>query len=170
MTRRTVVGVMGAGNTLGKTERQIAVALGQAIAREGWVLLTGGRNKGVMDAVSEGAKGGLRIGILPGKDKTDLSDHVDVAIVTGMGNARNNINVLSSDVVIAFGEGGAGTASEIALALKSEKHVILLNPSAESIKFFSKIDENLVHVTNGVEETIDLLVNKLKLKPKRQKS
>ena len=76
-----------------------------------------------MEAVNEGAKNAdgnaLTIGILPGKDKKELSDCVDVGIVSGMDNARNNINILSSDVVIACGYGGSGTASEIALALKS---------------------------------------------------
>jgi predicted oxidoreductase len=43
-----------------------------------------------------------------------------------MGSARNAINVLSSDVVVAC-TGGAGTLSEIALALKAGKTVILLD-------------------------------------------
>jgi predicted Rossmann-fold nucleotide-binding protein len=43
-----------------------------------------------------------------------------------MGNARNCINVLSSNVVVAC-PGGAGTISEIALALKSGRPVILMN-------------------------------------------
>ena len=33
-----------------------AFALGQAIAKEGWVLLSGGLEAGVMEAVNEGAK------------------------------------------------------------------------------------------------------------------
>ncbi len=43
-----------------------------------------------------------------------------------MGNARNCINVLSSSVVVAC-PGEAGTLSEIALALKNNKTVILMN-------------------------------------------
>ena len=45
-----------------------AKSLGELIARQGWVVLTGGRASGVMDAASEGAKsvpGSLTIGILP---------------------------------------------------------------------------------------------------------
>lgn len=42
---------------------------------------------------------------------------VDIPIVTGMGSARNNINALSSNVLVAVGM-GPGTASEVALALK----------------------------------------------------
>ncbi len=68
-----------------------------------------------MDAASQGAKadGGLIVGILPGRSKAEISDAVDLAILSGMGNARNNINVLSSDIVVACGI-GLGTASEIA--------------------------------------------------------
>ena len=43
------------------------------------------------------------IGIMPSSDKKDLSKYVDIPIITGMGSARNNINVLSSDVLIAVG-------------------------------------------------------------------
>jgi predicted Rossmann-fold nucleotide-binding protein len=43
-----------------------------------------------------------------------------------MGSARNMINVLSSHVVVAC-PGGAGTLSEIALALKHGRPVILLD-------------------------------------------
>jgi uncharacterized protein (TIGR00725 family) len=137
--RRIVIGVMGSGDPI--EDPTVEIALGKAIAKEGWVLLSGGRNSGVMDAVNQGARdgNGLTIGILPDENKEKLSKHVDVAIVTDMGNARNNINVLSSNVVIACGEGGAGTASEIALALKSKKPVVLLNTSQESVIFFSKI-------------------------------
>jgi len=46
-------------------------------------------------------------------------------VATGLGNARNAINVLSSDVVVACA-GGAGTLSEVALALKSGKMVVAL--------------------------------------------
>ena len=105
---------MGSGDKAQHEDTVTAYALGQAIAKEGWVLLSGGRKSGVMEAVNEGAKNGdsnaLTIGILPGKDKKQLSDCVDVGIVTGMDNARNNINILSSDVVIACGYGGSGTA------------------------------------------------------------
>ena len=45
--------------------------------------------------------------------------------MTGMGDARNLINVLSSDVVIAC-KGALGTLCEIVLALTHGKTVILL--------------------------------------------
>jgi len=101
--------------------------LGRLIAGRGWVLLNGGRAQGVMGASAQGAReaGGMVVGVLPGWDASDAAKDLDVAIVTGMGDARNVINVLSSDVVIAC-SGGAGTLSEVALALKNGKPVILL--------------------------------------------
>jgi uncharacterized protein (TIGR00725 family) len=108
-----------------------------------------------MDAASQGAKSahGLTLGILPGEDKTGISDAIDIAILTGIGSARNNINVLTSDVVIACGM-GTGTASEIALALKAGKQVILLNDSRESQQFFSSLSPDWVIIVQNPEEAI----------------
>jgi uncharacterized protein (TIGR00725 family) len=102
--------------------------LGRLIAEEGWVLLNGGRDSGIMDASARGAAGagGLVVGVLPDDHRGRASRHLEVQILTGMGSARNAINVLSSDVVIAC-RGGAGTLSEIALALKAGRPVILLD-------------------------------------------
>ncbi len=117
---------MGGGNVNRPTELA-AYRLGELIAQRGWILLNGGRDCGVMAASAKGATeaGGTVIGILPGTDTHGASGDLDVAIVTGLGDARNLVNVLSSDVVIAC-SGGAGTLSEIALALKNGKHVILM--------------------------------------------
>jgi uncharacterized protein (TIGR00725 family) len=124
---RTVVGVMGSGRPLDASAYETAHRLGALIAGHGWVLLTGGTASGVMDAASRGAHeaGGLVVGVLRGHDGAEASAYLDVGIRTGMGDARNVINVLSSDVVIAL-PGGPGTLSEIALALKSGKPVIVL--------------------------------------------
>jgi uncharacterized protein (TIGR00725 family) len=150
---------MGAGEGARPQDIKMAFELGQSVARQGWVLLSGGRNAGIMDAVSKGAKagGGLTIGIVPDSNKNALSDAVDVGIVTGMGSARNYINVLSSDVVITCGFGGSGTASEIALALKSKRRVILLNDRPESYAYFKMIGKDLVHATDSVEATVALV-------------
>lgn len=159
MARRGIVGVMGAGENARSIDIRNAFALGSAIADEGWIVLTGGRNRGVMDAVSKGAKaaGGLTVGILPTKDKRTISAAVDVAIITDMGSARNYINVLTSDVIVACGAGGPGTASEIALALKSDKIVILFNGSQESRTYFKKIGGRLVLEADSVSRTVELI-------------
>jgi uncharacterized protein (TIGR00725 family) len=163
---------MGAGENARAGDIRNAFALGSAIADEGWIVLTGGRNRGVMDAVNKGAKasGGLTVGILPTKDRRTISAAVDVAIITDMGSARNYINVLTSDVIIACGAGGAGTASEIALALKSDKFVVLLNSSKESRAFFKKIGGRLVLEADSVSEAIRvirLLVSRMRMSSTR---
>ncbi len=160
--RKFVVGVMGAGAEASKKELQDARRLGELIAREHWVLLSGGRNVGVMQEVSRGAKaidGSLTIGILP-HAQAKVSEFVDVAIVTDMGNARNNINVLSSDVVVACGSGGAGTVSEIALALKNGKTVVLLNASAISQQFFASLKSDQLFNVQTAEAVIQLIKEK----------
>ncbi|WP_315791876.1 TIGR00725 family protein [Fischerella sp. JS2] len=156
--RKKIVGVMGPGEKATEADVQNAYRLGELIAQQGWILLTGGRKSGVMDAVNRGAKSanGLTIGILPSEQQKDISEAVDIAIFTDMGNARNNINVLSSDVVIACGM-GAGTASEVALALKANKQIILLNDDAESKIFFKKLSPVNIHVVESVNEAIAIL-------------
>ncbi len=162
MGRRPIIGVMGAGESARQEDVEMAFQLGELIAKEGWILLSGGRKQGVMDAVNKGAKkaNGLTIGILPTKERNMISDAVHIPVITDMGSARNNINILSSDVVIACGYGGAGTASEIALAIKSKKSVVLLNPSKQCAEFFLEIGEGFISVTHGTEEAI-LSVKKL---------
>jgi uncharacterized protein (TIGR00725 family) len=150
---------MGAGENARAIDIRNAFALGSAIADEGWVVLTGGRNRGVMDAVNKGAKasGGLTVGILPTKDRRAISVAVDVAIITDMGSARNYINVLTSDIIVACGVGGAGTASEIALALKSDKFVVLFKSSNESRALFKEIGGRLVFEADSVSKTIEII-------------
>jgi len=160
MTRKTIIGVIGPGEQATEHDLQNAYQLGYLIAQQGWILLTGGRNVGVMEAANQGAKAaqGLTVGILPGNDTSGVSLAVDIAIITDMGNARNNINVLSSDVVIACGM-GAGTASEIALAIKSNKPVILLKNDLNSNDFFQKLAPKNIDIAQSVNDAIALTQN-----------
>ena len=147
---------MGPGDNPTQGDLINAEELGSMIAKEGWVLLTGGRREGVMDRASKGAQeaGGLVVGVLHTSDHSGMSEHVDIPIVTGMGGARNNINVLSSDVVIACGM-QAGTASEVALAIKAGKQVILLTDDEEGKAFFQRLGGNLVVFVNSPEVAVD---------------
>ncbi len=140
MKRQLIVGVMGGGAADPK-DREDAYQLGALIAENGWILLNGGRDAGIMEASAKGASenGGLTIGILPDDDDVRVSDYINIPILTGMGNARNCINVLSSTFVVAC-PGGAGTISEIALALKTGRTVICLNFDTGDI--FKKYSEN----------------------------
>jgi uncharacterized protein (TIGR00725 family) len=125
--RKTVIGVMGGGSAAA-VDAAAAYELGGMIARQGWILLNGGRAAGIMEAAARGAaeNGGMTVGILPDDTDADLSAYIQIPILTGMGSGRNIINVLSSHVVVACA-GGAGTVSEIALALKHARPVVLLN-------------------------------------------
>jgi len=102
----------------------VAEAVGRELARRGAVVVCGGLG-GVMEAACRGAKdqGGLTIGILPGEDRGEANAFVDVAVPTGMGEARNALVVRAADVVIAVG-GEFGTLSEIALALRTGRSVV----------------------------------------------
>jgi uncharacterized protein (TIGR00725 family) len=157
--RRKVVGVMGAGEGAAPQDIAAARRLGRLIAAAGWVLLTGGRDAGVMRAANQGAKavrGSLTIGILPSASAS-VSPDVDVAIITDMGNARNNINVLSSDVVVACGSGGPGTVSEVALALKAGKPVVLLGGDADDHTFFQRLGGAAIYRVLTPEQAIALI-------------
>jgi uncharacterized protein (TIGR00725 family) len=125
--RIRIVGVMGGGRAAAR-DAEAAYELGGLIAREGWVLLNGGRRAGIMQASAKGAAehGGLTMGILPDDHGRGASEFIRIPVLTGMGSARNVINVLTSHVVVAC-PGGAGTISEIALALKYARTVILFN-------------------------------------------
>ena len=167
---RFVVGVMGPAKAT-KKDLENAKILGEFIARRGWVVLTGGRNVGVMDAACEGAKrvgGSLTIGILPtAKDKA--SRYVDVSIITEMGSGRNNINVLTSQVVVVCGLSGSGTVSEVALAVKAGKPVILVAASQADVAFFQKLDKRLVHAAASPEEAIELIMKLMEGRRRRAK-
>jgi hypothetical protein len=164
--RTPIIGIMGAGDA---SPRHLALAhdLGRRIAEAGWILLTGGRDVGVMDAASAGAKevtGSLTLGILPDAT-TRVSPHVDVAVFTDLGNARNNINVLTSDVVVACGVEGPGTASEVALALKSGKPVVLLASDETAHRFFSGLASGRVRTAVDVVEALEAIRSALAGRP-----
>lgn len=154
---------MGNGERAGKEDMKTAYELGKLIASEGWILLSGGMNAGVMQSVNKGAKenGGLTVGIISRQD-AGIAEGVDIPIMTDMGSARNNINVLTSNVIVACGM-GPGTSSEVSLALqnRANKPVVLLNNGEETIKFFRTLREELVHVAKNPEEAIEIIKNLL---------
>lgn len=160
--RRPVIGVMGAGEPAPMT-REAAGRLGRLVAEAGWVLLTGGRPAGVMDAASAGAKavpGSLTVGILPSGPEGPVSAHVDLAVFTGLGEARNAVNVLSSDVVVACGVEGPGTASEVALALRAGRPTILLAASPAAAAFFRTLTSGAVPYQADTPEAVIALIER----------
>lgn len=161
--RKIIIGVMGPGDDATLKDLNTAFELGKLIAKQDWVVLCGGRNVGVMDTVAKGAKsaGGLTIGVIPYAD-TKISDGVEIAIITDMGDARNNINVLSSNVVVVCGM-NPGTASEVALAIKAKKNIILLNSKKKSLDFFQSLTKKRLFTTQTASEAIDIIKKLFKL-------
>jgi len=123
MPGSTYIAVVGAGVCDAATAA-VARDVGRLLAERGAVLVCGGLG-GTMAAACEGAMvaGGTTLGILPGDDRRDANPWVDVAVATGLGEARNALVVRAADALIAVG-GELGTLSEIALALKTGKPVV----------------------------------------------
>lgn len=119
------ISVIGPGDCSAATY-ELAREVGRLVARAGAVLVCGGLG-GVMEAAAQGAKeaGGCTVGILPGHDRSHANPFVDHAVTTGLGEARNLVVVSSGDAVIAVGE-GYGTLSEIGLAAKIGRSVVIL--------------------------------------------
>ncbi len=163
---KTIIGVMGPGSKPTETDLQNAYMIGKFAAQNGWTILTGGSKAGVMHAALKGAKdnSGETIGILPSYDKSTASEYADHVIVTGMGSARNNINVLSSDVIIACGI-EAGTLSEVALALKAGKIVILLTQNQKGIAFLKDLAPKQIFAAENIEAAAAALNKLLKNDP-----
>ena len=120
--KKFLVSVIGGYECDSKTA-ELAERTGEIIAGEGFVLVCGGRS-GIMEAVCKGAKkaGGITVGILPGEDKQDANEFVDIAITSGLGYSRNAIVAGTADLVVAF-PGKYGTLSEIGFALNAKKEV-----------------------------------------------
>ena len=108
-----------------------AEEVGRLLAERGCTVVTGGGGE-VMAAACRGAKaaGGTTIGILPGERHGDANQWVDHVVATGIGHARNLAVVASGAAVIAVG-GSWGTMSEIALARRLGRTVVILEPGLE---------------------------------------
>jgi predicted Rossmann-fold nucleotide-binding protein len=160
-----IVGVFGAGTPLTAERARFAHAIGAMVASLGGHLLTGA-GYGVMAAAAEGfvsAAGrlGLSIGIVP-RDPDGPFDRpnrdpdgraypnpfVEIAIRTPLpprvddwqaAPARNHINVLTADAIVAL-PGGDGTGNELDMAAeyrderarpRAERRTILAGPADE---------------------------------------
>jgi len=140
MTKRLpVVGVLGSGDA---EHADKAASLGRWLGTLPVHLLTGG-GRGVMTAVARAfaavpGRAGLVVGIIPCSSDDPAvpkpgypNPFVELAIKTHLPLSgpdgtdtlsRNHLNVLTSDVLVAL-PGGAGTASEVALAVRYRRPV-----------------------------------------------
>jgi|TARA_B100000315_G_scaffold226809_1_gene234057 hypothetical protein len=149
------IAIIGSAKKISQEVELMAEELGRGIAKSGAVLISGGR-KGVMEASCRGAKKekGLVVGILP-NTSDQANQFVDICIATGMGNARNVLNVNSADAVISVC-GGSGTLSEIALALNAGKKVVAMRLSGgvSSMLADITIDGKVVISAESVKEAL----------------
>lgn len=168
--KNPIVGVMGSGR---HEHVELAAPLGRWLASEGVSLLTGG-GQGVMAAVSRAFhevedRTGQVIGILPADPDAPggapppgyPNDWVELPIHTHLyargidGRSlmsRNHINILTSDVIVVL-PGGAGTASEAALAVHYRKPVIAYLPGDHA----DAISCDTLPVTESLDDVKDFV-------------
>jgi uncharacterized protein (TIGR00725 family) len=153
-----LIGVLGPGEGASQKEMDDAQLIGELVAKAGWGVLTGGRVAGVMGAAAKGARsaGGLTVGLLPTPDTLGASPAVDVVLATGLGEARNAVIALSSNACVVCGM-NAGTASEVALAIRARKPVVLVRADEVTAKFFRSLDGDVVRVAMSAGEAIEVL-------------
>jgi uncharacterized protein (TIGR00725 family) len=121
--QKVTISVIGGHKITSKVEK-IAHNIGKIIAKVGAITVCGGL-VGVMKAVAKGAKeaGGITLGILPGTNKADANDYIDIAVPTGMGYARNAVVACCADIIVAL-PGSHGTSSEISYGIVYKRPVI----------------------------------------------
>ena len=154
------ISVIGSGEN-SRHNNTVAYEIGKFIAKNGWVLISGGKG-GIMEAASKGARdaNGITVGIIPDADSGGANKFCSIVIPTGIGHARNMINILSGDVVVAI-SGGWGTLSEIAYSQIFNKPVILCEftggwtnlPSGQSKNELSKN----INVAQKLEDVFRIL-------------
>ncbi|HVM20691.1 MAG TPA: TIGR00725 family protein [Egibacteraceae bacterium] len=122
---QTLLAVIGPGGPdVDPALLEAAQEVGSRVAEAGAGVVCGGLD-GVMAAAAAGARraGGMTVGILPGTDPSHANPDIDIAVPSGLGEARNTLVVRAAAAVIAIG-GGYGTLSEIAFALKTGTPVV----------------------------------------------
>jgi uncharacterized protein (TIGR00725 family) len=159
--RRPILGVIGPGERATPRDVADAFEIASLAARSGWLILTGGRDVGVMDAAARGARagGGLAVGILPDADARGASRALDIAIVTGLGEMRDHVVALSSDAIVVCGM-SPGTAAETALALKARKPVVLLRADASVHTFFEQLTGDDLQMASTPEQAMALVIQR----------
>ena len=163
--KKKLMAVVGHGENADESHLKIAYELGKEIAKQGYILLCGGRAEGTMDAAIKGcteAKG-ISVGILPESDLSKPSKHLNIPILTGMGFARNQIIALSCDRMIVVG-GGVGTLTEVAYAYAYGKPIVFMKDSGGLVEQFSnkymdKKKRVKIQEATTSEEAINLIKN-----------
>ena len=169
---KMTVGVMGsAGGTLEEEVRLPVRRLGAAIARRGYVLITGAC-PGMPHEAVKGAKeeGGIVVGVSPA---LNLEEHAtryhsptrfyDAIIYTGSGlMGREVANIRSCDVVI-FAGGRSGTLGEFAIAYDEAKLLGVLQETGGIAECVNEI-VGMVNKDTGAQLIFDARPDRLMAK------
>ena len=125
-----------ANNNIAPAYFQLTEELGRWAAQEGYVIVFGGVNQGLMECVAKAAKeaGGKTVGVVPSivEESGRTSQYNDEVISCTNLNERKQLMIEQSDVFIAL-PGGVGTLDEIFTVASSytigyhHKPVILYN-------------------------------------------
>jgi len=76
--------------------------------------------------------------------------------VTGFGEVRDQVVVLSSDAIVVCGM-SAGTAGEASIAIKSRTPLVLLRPDMDVQAFFQRLGGDGVRVATTPKEAMEVL-------------
>lgn len=120
-----VCGSDGDDRSLSKKTLAWAEEVGRLLAREGAVLVCGGKG-GIMEAASRGAReaGGIVVGLLP-RGREEANPYVSIPLATHIGHVRNFMVASMADVVIGIA-GRWGTLNEVSYALNIHKPAVVL--------------------------------------------
>ena len=157
--RSRLIAVVGSGGEPPPALLEQAESLGAALVHAGYGIVTGGRG-GVQEAVCRGAlrKRGQAtspplVGILSGYDVTAGHPYIDVALPTGLGQARHALIASCGEVLVCIG-GATGALAEVALARKIGRPVVALAATGGTAGLVAKTFDS-VHGVATVDEAIE---------------
>lgn len=153
-----ILAIVGPGEGAALDAIAAAERVAELAARADWVVSCGGRNAGVMAAAARGAArgGGRSLGLLPSPDTEAAAPELSVALPTGLGEARDAVLAQSCSAMVACGM-NAGTAAEVALALKAGKPVVLIRPDRVTGEFFRSLAPAQLRIATSADEALALL-------------
>jgi uncharacterized protein (TIGR00725 family) len=117
-----------------------------------------------MEAASKGAKSanGVTVGILPEAHESAANPFVDLPLPTGIGYARNFVNIISGNSIISLA-GSSGTLSEIGYAIALEKRLVLVKGTGgvtemiiQHMDLFPNAD---IHATEDCVKAVRIALN-----------
>src|SRR5205085_3577145 len=86
----------------------------------------GGCQEGAARGYRRGKGKGIVLGLLPGTDREEANQWLDLAIPTGVNSAQGALVAMAVDGAIVLG-GGGGTLSEVGLLLRDGKPVVTVD-------------------------------------------